>query len=104
MFVSACLIENLALRGKASQATRFEHAFGGPDSAIDGNHIGIFSYGSCTHTAEQEEPWWTVDLLDSYIITSIILTNRQDCCKNRLSGVRIHIGNSPKRNGRQNQM
>ncbi|TNN02853.1 hypothetical protein fugu_010340 [Takifugu bimaculatus] len=96
--------QNLALRGKASQSTRFEHAFGGPDSAIDGNNIAIFSYGSCTHTAEQEEPWWTVDLLDSYIIISITITNRQDCCRNRLSGMRIHIGNSAKKNGRQNQI
>lgn len=95
---SVCPTENLALRGKASQAARYEHAFGEAYSAIDGSREGIFSHGSCTHTAEQEEPWWTVDLLDSYIITSITITNRQDCCRARLSGVRIHIGNSPKSN------
>ncbi|CAF91122.1 unnamed protein product [Tetraodon nigroviridis] len=97
--VAAAAYQNVALRGKASQSTRFEHVFGDAHSAIDGNRDGTFNHGSCTHTAEQREPWWTVDLLDPYAITSITITNRQDCCPFRLSGVRIHIGNN---NGLQN--
>lgn len=102
---SPCLLtENVALRGKASQVTRYDHPFGDAYSAIDGNNLGNFRHGSCTHTAEQEEPWWTVDLLHSYVITSITITNRQDCCQARLSGVRIHIGNSRNNNGLRNPM
>lgn len=94
----------MALRGKASQAARYDHPFGDAYSAIDGNRDGNFRHGSCTHTAEQEQPWWTVDLLDAYVITSVTVTNRQDCCEARLSGVRIHIGHSAGNNGLQNPM
>lgn len=96
--------ENVALRGKASQAPRYDHPFGDAYSAIDGSNEANFRHGSCTHTAEQDEPWWTVDLLDAYVITSISITNRGDCCQVRLSGVRIHIGNSRNNNGLQNPL
>lgn len=99
-----CLAENVALRGKASQAAQYHHPFGDPYSAIDGNRRASFGDGSCTHTTELEQPWWTVDLLDSYVITSISITNRQDCCQSRLSGVRIHIGNTRNNNGLGNPM
>uniref|UniRef100_A0A3B3UD12 Fucolectin tachylectin-4 pentraxin-1 domain-containing protein n=1 Tax=Poecilia latipinna TaxID=48699 RepID=A0A3B3UD12_9TELE len=39
-------------------------------------------------------PWWRVDLLDSYVITQIIVTNRGDCCEERINGAEIRIGNS----------
>lgn len=99
-----CLAENVALRGKASQAAQYHHPFGEAYSAIDGHRRASFGDGSCTHTTELEEPWWTVDLLDSYVITSISITNRQDCCQSRLSGVRIHIGNTRNNNGLGNPM
>uniref|UniRef100_A0A3Q3VRL9 Fucolectin tachylectin-4 pentraxin-1 domain-containing protein n=1 Tax=Mola mola TaxID=94237 RepID=A0A3Q3VRL9_MOLML len=91
---SAVTYQNVALRGKASQSQRYTHAFGAASSAIDGNRQSNFHSGSCTHSAEMTDPWWRVDLLESYIVTSITIINRGDCCQDRLDGLKIHIGNS----------
>nr|XP_033496803.1 uncharacterized protein LOC117266005 [Epinephelus lanceolatus] len=99
---SVSTYENVALRGKATQSNRYEHAFGAASSAIDGNRESNFHSGSCTHTDEEYSPWWRVDLLESYIVTSVIITNRGDCCAYRLNGAEVHIGNSLQDNGAAN--
>lgn len=101
---SAATYQNVALRGKATQSPRYYHAFGAAFTAIDGNRDGDFNSGSCTHSAESTKPWWRVDLLESYIVTSIAIFNRRDCCEHRLNGLKIHIGNSLERNGQANQV
>ncbi|XP_046698553.1 fucolectin-1-like [Silurus meridionalis] len=58
--------------------------------------------GSCTHTSTQNNPWWRVDLLVVYDISNIIITNRGDCCAERINGAEIHIGNSLLNNGNNN--
>nr|XP_046254802.1 fucolectin-7-like [Scatophagus argus] len=99
---SAATYKNVALRGKATQSHRYLHTFGAAYNAIDGNREGEFHSGSCTHSAETSNPWWRVDLLESYIVTSIIITNRGDCCEERINGLQIHIGNSANNNGLEN--
>ncbi|XP_062421540.1 uncharacterized protein si:ch211-215k15.4 [Pungitius pungitius] len=99
---SAHTYENVALRGKATQSTRLPHALSAAYNAIDGNHNSNFESGSCSHTEKQTDPWWRVDLLHPYIITSIVITNRADCCKERLNGARVHVGNSLDGNGAAN--
>ncbi|XP_051948700.1 uncharacterized protein LOC127619749 isoform X2 [Xyrauchen texanus] len=47
-------------------------------------------------------PWWRLDLLDSYSISRVIITNRGDCCPERLDGAEILIGNSLENNGNNN--
>uniref|UniRef100_A0A3B4XJ05 F5/8 type C domain-containing protein n=2 Tax=Seriola lalandi dorsalis TaxID=1841481 RepID=A0A3B4XJ05_SERLL len=96
---SVSTYENVALRGKATQSDRYEHIFGSAESAIDGNRDSTFAAGSCTHTDEHTNPWWRVDLLESYIVTSVIITNRGDCCEHRINGLEIHIGNSLQNDG-----
>ncbi|XP_051263505.1 fucolectin-1-like [Dicentrarchus labrax] len=91
---SAYTYQNVALRGKATQSDRLVSAFGSAYNAIDGNRESNYLSGSCTQTAEQNNPWWRVDLLEPYIVTSIIITNRGDCCSERIDGAEIHIGNS----------
>ncbi len=97
-------IENVALRGKATQSDRYVHTFGAAYNAIDGNRESTFEAGSCIHSAEMTNPWWRVDLLESYIITSITITNRGDCCPERLNVLQIHIGNSLQDNGLKNPL
>lgn len=99
---SAYTYQNVALRGKASQSSRYYHPFGSAYCAIDADRGSSFHAGSCTHSAESEDPWWKVDLLDSYIVTSMIIINRGDCCQHRIDGLRIHIGNSLQNNGLDN--
>lgn len=94
--------ENLALRGKATQLARYPHDFGAAYNAIDGNRESAFHSGSCTHSAELTDPWWRLDLLHSYVITSISITNRGDCCEHRLDNLNIHVGNSTTSSGLDN--
>ena len=105
MIICISLTENVALRGKATQSQRYSGefaVFGAAYNAIDGNRESDYHAGSCTHTNAQTNPWWRVDLLESYIVTSIIITNRGDCCAERINGAEIHIGNSLKDNGVSN--
>ncbi|XP_042279121.1 uncharacterized protein LOC121905160 [Thunnus maccoyii] len=103
---SAYTYKNVALRGKATQSYRNQGSpwsvFGAASNAIDGNRESNYKAGSCSHTTAQTNPWWRVDLLESYVVTSIIITNRGDCCADRISGAEIHIGNSLRDNGARN--
>ncbi|KAL7394065.1 hypothetical protein ABVT39_019996 [Epinephelus coioides] len=104
---SACLSGNVALRGKATQSTRYngqQIGFAAAYNAIDGNRDTNYLHGSCTATAQQTNPWWRVDLLESYIVTSVVITNRGDCCAERIQGAKIHIGNSLEGNGAANPL
>ncbi|XP_074540317.1 uncharacterized protein LOC141801240 [Halichoeres trimaculatus] len=96
--------ENVALRGKATQSHRYGHNFGDANSAIDGNRNSDFSAGSCTHTIEMINPWWRVDLLHRYVITSVLITNRADCCSEKINGAEVHIGDSLQDNGVANPL
>ncbi|XP_068586010.1 uncharacterized protein [Cebidichthys violaceus] len=98
---SAYTYQNVALRGKATQSHRYPHFDSSASNAIDGNRDSNPQAGSCSHTAEQTDPWWRVDLLESYIITSIIVTNRNSH-EERINGAKIHVGNSLQENGAAN--
>nr|Q9I926.1 RecName: Full=Fucolectin-6; Flags: Precursor [Anguilla japonica]BAB03528.1 fucolectin-6 [Anguilla japonica] len=94
--------ENVAVRGKATQSDQLQgqwDAFSHASNAIDGNQDSYFYHGSCTHTSGGANPWWRVDLLQEYKITSVTITNRGDCCGERITGARIIIG---KNNGLNN--
>ncbi len=103
-FSTVSFIENVALRGKATQSTRYGEPFGSAYNAIDGNRGSLYEDGSCSHTPEMSNPWWRVDLLESYIVTSVTITNRGDCCAEGLNGAEIHIGHSLHYNGAANPM
>ncbi|XP_073715443.1 fucolectin-4-like [Misgurnus anguillicaudatus] len=87
--------ENLALRGQAVQSSLYSNWVAA--RAIDTSP----STCSCTEVYTSN-PWWRLDLLDSYYISRVIITNRRDCCPERLDGAEIHIGNSLENNGNNN--
>ncbi|XP_049335301.1 fucolectin [Astyanax mexicanus] len=102
---SSTQYNNLALLGKATQSSLVGYpysAFGHAYNAIDGNPNSNYHDGSCSHTSTQNNPWWRVDLLYKYKITSITITNRGDCCANRINGAEIRVGNSLYNNGNSN--
>ncbi|GMH42306.1 hypothetical protein BSKO_10225 [Bryopsis sp. KO-2023] len=81
------------------------------DRAVDGNLDTNYGGGSCTHTglgsnSQQERtdnPWWTVDLGGKRQITKVWVTNRKDCCSERLRNFEIRVGDSkPQGDGSQN--
>uniref|UniRef100_A0A8C6V2U5 Fucolectin tachylectin-4 pentraxin-1 domain-containing protein n=1 Tax=Neogobius melanostomus TaxID=47308 RepID=A0A8C6V2U5_9GOBI len=86
-----CSVANVALRGKATQSDQYNSEYSAAYNAIDGNRDSNYNHGSCAVTKQQIDPWWRVDLLEPYIITSITITNRGDCCPERLDGAEIHV-------------
>lgn len=95
------VLENAATNGRATQSTQWDR-FGDAGNAIDKDRNGVYLKTSCSHTAAETNPWWRVDLLQSYNITSVAITNREDCCSDRINGAEIHIGNSLENNGNDN--
>ncbi|GAA6094211.1 fucolectin-like [Tachysurus ichikawai] len=92
---------NVALRGIATQSSLYTNNYYAP-FAIDGKRNSVMGSGSCTHTSTQTDPWWRVDLLAVYDIIMVTVTNRGDCCAERINGAEIHIGNSSINNGNNN--
>ncbi|XP_066434744.1 fucolectin-like [Eleutherodactylus coqui] len=90
---------NLARRGEASQDSQYmSDNMGHASNAIDGNKNTDYYKGSCAHNHYGTISWWKVDLKEVYKITTVIITNRLDCCPERLLGAEIRIGNSKDNN------
>ena len=55
---------------------------GRPQNAIDGRVDDDFNsnHASCTHTAEEYEPWWQVYFTKQISVREVLITNRADCC------------------------
>jgi len=59
--------------------------------AVDGSAATNYPSGSCTHTQYAWHPWWQVDMQGLADIVKIKVTNRGDCCGNRLNGYNVEI-------------
>uniref|UniRef100_A0A8B9JEP3 Fucolectin tachylectin-4 pentraxin-1 domain-containing protein n=2 Tax=Astyanax mexicanus TaxID=7994 RepID=A0A8B9JEP3_ASTMX len=94
--------EDLALRGNATQSSSSDFPQFHAALANDGiTNTNIYAL-SCSTTDRENQPWWRVDLLDVFNIGKVIVTNRGDCCPERLNGTEIRIGNSLQNNGNNN--
>uniref|UniRef100_A0A667WKR1 F5/8 type C domain-containing protein n=1 Tax=Myripristis murdjan TaxID=586833 RepID=A0A667WKR1_9TELE len=91
---------NIARGGKVAQSSTSKN--GVPEKAIDGNRANKWKQGSCTHTKEDFKPWWRLDLLKTYKVSYVTVTNRADCRRKNINGAEIHIGNSLDDNGNSN--
>lgn len=81
--------KNLALNKKATQSsTEFG---GGPGRAVDGDTNGDYGQGSVTHTGNEAQAWWMVDLGSLARLDEIVLFNRTDTAKNRLSNYTVSL-------------
>ncbi|XP_048057036.1 uncharacterized protein LOC125274677 isoform X4 [Megalobrama amblycephala] len=97
-----CVPKNLALGATAVQSSIND--IGVAQKAVDGNKDSLYNLGSCIHTKADREPWWRVDLLEVFEITRVVITNRGDCCEERMNGAQIRIGNSLENNGNNNEL
>ena len=61
------------------------------NKAVDGGKGTHLFDGSCTHTKYEEGPWWEVDLGFNYNITGVEITNRGDCCGDRLKNFNVTV-------------
>ena len=64
--------------------------------AVDGRRDSNYHKGSCTHTQKAQNPWWRVDLGGNHVIGYLKITNRGDCCSNRLRNVEVRVGSIDK--------
>ncbi|XP_062989740.1 uncharacterized protein LOC134403471 [Elgaria multicarinata webbii] len=94
---------NVAPEGRASQSSTYNE-LGNPENAIDGSPSDNYLLGHCTHTQQELNPWWRLDLTSEFRVSSVSITNRGDCCEERINGAEIRIGNSPEKDGITNPM
>ncbi|XP_060681737.1 fucolectin-like [Hemiscyllium ocellatum] len=93
---------NVALGGNASQSST--NWGGDANRAIDGNRNAFYGNLSCTHTNTDDEPWWSLDLFTAVPVLCIKITNRQDCCWQRLRNIEIRVGLFPATQNDKNQV
>ena len=63
-----CLtIPDLALEKTTEQSSTSHNGFS--NRAVDGDYSIQWDKGSCTHTRDEVDPWWRVDLGKEYIVT-----------------------------------
>lgn len=87
---------NLALGKTATQSSTLAgYASAAAGAALDGNTGGIFFSGSVTHTNQDANAWWQVDLSTSATINSLVIWNRTDCCGKRLNDYWIFVSDIP---------
>ncbi|KAG2464870.1 FUCL4 protein, partial [Polypterus senegalus] len=93
-------VQNVAVSGTATQSSMYSFYYA--SNAIDGNRNSQFALGSCACTDATSNPWWRVDLLQTYKVSMVVITNRGDCCPERINGAEIRIGNSLENDGNSN--
>jgi len=71
----AALGINFARQGFATQSS-----WGSAERAIDGQTDGNFTHKSCSVTAKDYSPWWTVYFKNIILVRKVIIHNRNDCC------------------------
>ncbi|CAH1267495.1 CSMD3 [Branchiostoma lanceolatum] len=84
---------NVALGKTAFQTSNYANG-GAAGLAVDGNTATNWDAGTCTHTTQEDNPTWWMDLGQSYVIGRAVIFNRQDCCAERINPFNIHIGDS----------
>uniref|UniRef100_A0A8C1E258 Fucolectin tachylectin-4 pentraxin-1 domain-containing protein n=1 Tax=Cyprinus carpio carpio TaxID=630221 RepID=A0A8C1E258_CYPCA len=76
---------NVATWGTAVQSTLYDQHWYAK-YALDG------SSNICSCTLWQTDPWWKLDLMKTYSVNRVTITNRPDCCESRINGAEIRIG------------
>ncbi|XP_016366763.1 fucolectin-7-like [Sinocyclocheilus rhinocerous] len=106
LFTGLCVANlkgNIALNARVVQSS-LGHSQGDAEHAVDGNRDANYAKGSCSYTKAEFNPWWRADLGNIYSISKVAITNRGDCCKERLRGAQIRIGNELENNGNNNEL
>ncbi|XP_046543544.1 uncharacterized protein LOC124253764 [Haliotis rubra] len=85
-------LDNIALGKPTNQSTTWREFV--PDYAVDGQTGQRLFVDKCTHTLDTGEyqPWWEVDLTADYMVDSLRITNRVDCCAQRLANFNVSVG------------
>ncbi|XP_046333083.2 uncharacterized protein PB18E9.04c-like [Haliotis rufescens] len=84
--------DNIALGKATTQSSTWRNFV--PGLGVDGNTGQHLFRDNCTHTLDTGEfqPWWRVDLGADYAVDSVRITNRVDCCAQRLANFNVSVG------------
>ncbi len=85
---------DLALGKTATQSSTYPGNVGA-SAAVDGNTDGDYFDGAVSHTNDDTNAWWQVDLGASNTINLITIWNRTDCCSIRLSDYWVFVSDTP---------
>jgi len=80
---------NLALGKPALQSSTYSSAWA--SLAVDGNFDGNYDHGSVSHTDNPGENWWLVDLQAVQPVGEVVISNRTDCCAERLHDFTVSV-------------
>ncbi|KAM4028461.1 pentraxin fusion protein-like isoform 1-T2 [Anomaloglossus baeobatrachus] len=96
-------VRNYAKYGSVTQSSTYvgSAVHPRPQLAIDGNHDNEYNQGSCTHTGKEFEPWWKLNLKEPIKVGTVVITNRKDCCQERLLEAEVMVSNSMSDNGQK---
>lgn len=89
VFSAGPLISRGRSTTQSSQHWRF-----GSERAVDGSRESNLMLGSCTHTLQEEAPWWRVALDSSHRVQAVAITNLGDAHGARLHGAQVRVGDS----------
>lgn len=84
---------NLSIQ-PSSVATQSSTIIGAASLARDNNTDGNFYNGSVTHTNQDTNPWWQIDIQSSQRIKSVEVWNRTDCCSDRLTNFYVLVADA----------
>ncbi|MCO6484524.1 MAG: HYR domain-containing protein, partial [Saprospiraceae bacterium] len=90
---NACRESNVAVGSQAKQSSTFQNAVA--ELAVDGNTDGVFANGSVASTLAGGNNYWQTRLDQNYMIESIIIHPRTDCCQDRLDPFYVFISEAP---------
>ena len=88
LFVWFSVQSNIALFKPTSQSSTVEFLYA--SNAVDGGKS--VHYSKCTHTNQESDPWWRVDLGRVEPVAEVNILNRGDCCGDRLNGAEMRVG------------
>uniref|UniRef100_A0A8C1J2M5 Fucolectin tachylectin-4 pentraxin-1 domain-containing protein n=1 Tax=Cyprinus carpio TaxID=7962 RepID=A0A8C1J2M5_CYPCA len=96
------LLNDLAILSFKNVTQSSTYGLWSAEHAIDFNPGLTKSWSACSSSNVQTNPWWRVDLSYIYRVSRVVITNRLDCCPERINGAEIRIGNSLENNGNNN--
>ena len=58
---------------------------------MDNDVSGWYPHGTCACSADPGHNEWGVNLVESYMVDSVVIFNRRDCCQERLVGAKVSV-------------
>ena len=84
---------NIALGKSASQSSTYYESFA--YLSVDGDTNGVKDHGSVSHTNNDYQAWWQVDLGAIYSLADVKVWNRTDAATDRLNNFYVLVSNVP---------